>query len=52
MFVVCSLLHGKHCFDDTKLHFSVSAFVQVNLALPSEYCFKYYTIKKLLIVLP
>ena len=57
MFVVCSLLHGKHCFDSTKLHFSVLhfsvlAFVQANLALPSEYCFKYHTIKKLLIVLP
>ena len=46
MFVVCSLLHGKHCFDDTKLHFSVLAFVQANLTLPSEYCFKYHTIRK------
>ncbi len=40
MFVVCSLLHGDHCFDDTKLnfsvfHFSVSAFVQANLTWSS-----------------
>jgi len=46
MFVVCLLLHSKHCFDDTKLHFSVLAFVQANLTLPGEYCFKYHTIKK------
>jgi len=44
MFVVRSLFHGKHCFDNVKLHFSVFhfsvlAFVQANLALPSKYCF-------------
>ena len=40
MFMVCSLPGGEHCFDDTKLHFSVChfsvfAFVQANLTLSS-----------------
>jgi hypothetical protein len=26
MFVICSLLHGEHCFDDAELHFSVLHF--------------------------
>jgi hypothetical protein len=27
------LFHGEHCFDDTKLYYSVLAFVQANLPL-------------------
>jgi hypothetical protein len=38
MFMLCQLPHGEHCFDDTKVYFSVShfsviAFVHVNLTL-------------------
>ena len=31
-----SLFHGEHFFDDTKPHFSVFVFVQVNLTLPGS----------------
>jgi hypothetical protein len=35
MFTAHSLFHHEHCFDDTKLHFSVFAFVQANIKLSS-----------------
>ena len=50
MFMACSLLYSEHCFDDTKLHFSVIhfsvihffviAFVQASLTL--SLCFNHH----------
>jgi len=37
MFTTCSLLHSEHCFDVTKFHFSVFAFVLANLTLSSYF---------------
>jgi len=42
MFMACSLPYVEHCFDDTKLHFSVihfsvNAFVQVNMIFSNKY---------------
>jgi len=37
MFTARLLLHDEHCFNHTKLYFSVFVFVQANLTLSSDF---------------